>query len=797
MSPRPLPPASAASPGNVPTPPAPPAPRPLGLGTLIAGVLLPVGTWLTEMITHMCAQDLFDPLRTPAHVVLVALVPAGLGMVLVASRQRLPAGPFLSFAAGLAAGTCAFYALLFLPIMPLAVVALVFGLGILPLTPVLALVAAVRATLWMRRAGGGWRPWAVGVGAAWLALVAADLPRVWTSVALQRAGSADDRVALDGVRMLRRWTERGVLLRRCYVANGGHKDIVSSLLGLGGDVSVTQARAVYWRVYGEPFNAVPPPPRLDTQRWMDDGWEWDGDQGGEAVGARLRSLSLSGSRLDASVDADGMLAYTEWTLEFQNSGSRAAEARAELALPPGGVVSRATLWVNGEPREAAIASRATARQAYEAVVRRQRDPLLVTVSGPDRVLVQCFPVVPGASMKIRIGITAPLSADGPGGAVLALPRLAQRNFRVSDDAIHQVWLESRRELTGVDGLLPQQRDDGAYALRGALTHAGLARARVRLTRDGAVRDAWAEDPKEPGRRVTLRLDEQTAAPPGLLALVIDGSRGMRASAPALREALAALPDGLRVRAWLAGDTVVELLPETAWGAAARAALETSLSGVVWLGGQDNARALWAALEAAEAGRGVVVWVHGPQPVRGVTLSLAQLQDRSEHPPMLYDVPLAEGGDEVGNALWQDGAVIREDGTGDARAALERVFRRFDAATPRLQLRMGTTVQQPPGTRTSDHLTRLWAAAEVERLHATRARGADADAVALAARYGLVTRVTGAVVLETAQQERAAGLTPGDPTAVPAIPEPGTYALLLVALLVLALVGRRRAAWARA
>ena len=45
------------------------------------------------------------------------------------------------------------------------------------------------------------------------------------------------------------------------------------------------------------------------------------------------------------------------------------EARAELALPPGGVVSRVTLWIDGVEREAAFAGRDATRRAYERVVR--------------------------------------------------------------------------------------------------------------------------------------------------------------------------------------------------------------------------------------------------------------------------------------------------------------------------------------------------------------------------------------------------------------------------------------------
>jgi hypothetical protein len=51
---------------------------------------------------------------------------------------------------------------------------------------------------------------------------------------------------------------------------------------------------------------------------------------------------------------------------------------------------------------------------------------------------------------------------------------------------------------------------------------------------------------------------------------------------------------------------------------------------------------------------------------------------------------------------------------------------------------------------------------------------------LAVRYQIVTPVTGAVVLETAEQYRNAGLTPVDSGTVPTIPEPEMVVLLAVA-----------------
>jgi hypothetical protein len=87
--------------------------------------------------------------------------------------------------------------------------------------------------------------------------------------------------------------------------------------------------------------------------------------------------------------------------------------------------------------------------------------------------------------------------------------------------------------------------------------------------------------------------------------------------------------------------------------------------------------------------------------------------------------------------------------------------------------------------------RLWA---LDRLRDLARSTADRPAAAdLAIRYRLVTPLSGAVVLETAAEEKAAGLEPGDPHQVPTVPEPATLALLAIAAAALLLAWRQRSA----
>jgi hypothetical protein len=78
----------------------------------------------------------------------------------------------------------------------------------------------------------------------------------------------------------------------------------------GTRVSENQARTIYYRVTGTPFNTVKPPALRGArgERFLGD---WDFDVGTDQVQGRLRGLSLSDSRQDTVVDPDSCTAYTE------------------------------------------------------------------------------------------------------------------------------------------------------------------------------------------------------------------------------------------------------------------------------------------------------------------------------------------------------------------------------------------------------------------------------------------------------------------------------------------------------
>ena len=783
-----------------------PPPRP-SLWLLVLGVIIPAITFVVEWTTAMCAGTLFDPMPTIWHELLVAAVPAVNGLSWwAAARDRGAWRGRLGWANGVALGVSTFYMLLFLPLTPFAAVGLLyFGFGLLPLTPLLSVITTGALRPHLRRLGGAVdRPFpklgrGLLLGLALMLLL--ELPGILTRVALQMAVAEDAASRQRGIGWLRRFTNEDTLLRECYGrprwAQG--VDLVSFFLREKRPVTTADARTIYYRVTGRAFNSLPPPKiRTARGRWTGlDDLSWDAEQGSDTVGGRLKGLSLVHSRLDGVVYPDSAVGYLEWTLEFKNTTSQQREARAQVQLPPGGVVSRLTLWVNGEEREAAFGSRGQVRQAYEQVVKRRRDPVLVTTCGPDRVLVQCFPVPPdGGTMKVRVGVTAPLITPKADEGWFQWPVFLERNFGLAAELRHSAWLESPAPLTSrLKTYVPSQPKPDYFNLVGKLTDSELSRREgsIQVRLEPVARTIWTPA-LTPGAVICQRAAEDPPAAISRVVVVVDGSASMAADIPHIVAALPKLPEGIDFSLVLAADEVRELAGSPARGDRSRyEAAAQALARVKPRGGQDNLPALERGWDLAAAStNGLIIWIHGPQPVLISDVeAVRQRFERRRRSPRLAEVQVRPGPDRILEALDGVPALQGVPRLGGLEEDLTRLFSSLGSQpvrpVDRLRLEgdsMHGAHPLPPAE--GRHLERLWAREEVRRLLGERRTGAAAE---LSAQQQLVTPVTGAVVLETQQQFAAAGLQPVDAATVPAVPEPRVIWLLVVGALGL---GLRRA-----
>jgi hypothetical protein len=761
----------------------------------VVGVIFPAAVVGFELITRFCAQALFDPIPTPYHALAVSFVPACNFLVwLRLYASKIKGARWLSVCSGTAIALGGFYALLFAPLLPLAFLAIMFyGIGVLPFAPLAAFGGALLLRRsFLRTLAPQVHPrhfWG-GLAAGFLLLLALDIPPTATRYGLQLATSPEPQERQRGLWVLRHFGDENLLLRLCYDTSAKPAGLFSWLYYLGSrsaftaeelslSHSVAEVREVYYRVHGTAFNAQPAP--VVTRRNPQLRWgRFDNDLGGVDVGGRIEGLGLASSRIDGVILADDAAAYLEWTFEFSNRSSQDREVRLQLALPPKAAVSRATLWIDGVEREAAYGGRGEVRAAYQSVVRQARDPLLVTAKGPDRILAQAFPVPRnGGAIKFKIGITAPLDPAGS-TAHLVLPQIAERNFDLGESAAHTLWIESKHRLsTTAPGLVSHDVAGGAFRIAGEITDHALSNSRK------VIEAAW--DPSAAptvsrlgdGEIVEQAIEREMPAPPSAIMIVIDGSAHTKPAIPGLLAALDALPADAKAGLVIAGDAAPEL-PLGPWTEDQKSAASHVLRTAQFIGGQDNTSALAEAFNRLEPyDNALVLWMHGPQPVR-FTQGLAALEriSRLKRLPKLIFYDLEPGPNEaLPDAPWAWSAtVLPQTGSpeADIKAFLSKLWRQDAMRVVR------RAVTDDKGERKgSDHIARLWANEQVLSLLGSRKTDGRTDAVALASRYRLVTAVSGAVVLQTTQQYAQNNLTPVAPGTVPTVPEPEEWALILV------------------
>ncbi len=787
-------------------------------------IVLPAITLVVEWGTGICGDTFFDPIPTPLQILLVALVPAANALAWFGLRQGWGGGRLrtLGVLNGAALAIALVYAILYLPLAPFALLALLmvwwyFGagfIGLLPLSPLGAFIAGLVLRRRLIRAycpaGARTLPCIrLGFVAGVVALIAAGSLEIATVAGLRMAGSRSSEMRSRGVSLLRRLGREDTVLSIAHGRSSFYDTMYGEWFAFDGEKpNQEKARLIYFLMTGRDSRHVKPRSNLrglfGRGRAVSEDFEWDDQQGGTRVGGILKGLYLDSSRLDGTLDGDAATGYLEWTMTFRNEsewGQR--EARATVALPPGAVVSRLTLWINGEEREAAFGGRGVVREAYQKVVRARRDPVLVTTCGPDRLLVQCFPVEPkGGTMKMRLGLTVPLQPETgkPTRWSLRLPVVLERNFRIDAEKAQDVWIESRSVLRAVQegsgATLSDIQSEGVWRVQGRLTEAGLWSPGAYLEVEGGTGEAWCLDTTGGETAVVQQTVTATAPGPGAVVLVVDGSAAMAGPIKGVAEAVKEIPEGTRFDTMLIGDDVpARPVLEPATRESLKAAAD-AIGRFECVGGRGSVRALEEAWDAVLASGvpGAVIWVHGSQPVAlDSPEGLKQRFERMPNGPQLLILQTAPGADKVTEEMDGVAGVRLLPPHSDPAIPLGALFRSWkpDSGSRHVKRTREAGAREGAGKNTSDHLVRLWAKDEVMNMLAQGKPVVREEATRLALRHHLVTPVSGAVVLETAQQFRDAGLEPVPASSLPTVPEPEFWALAVLAAGFLIVLWRRR------
>lgn len=793
-------------------PPRPPTPevaaREKGTGWLmLLGIVLPTTTLGVELTTKMCAKEFFDPLRTWIHMLGVALVPAvalvvacGLPISQVATR-RLHAAAYAMLGANL------YFAVCFLPIAPLGVVALLaLGLGLLPLTPLLALFAT---RIVLKRLHDADPRFPVGARVAWcvgalMVLICPDPIGTWTRVRLAAAAHGGPVARATAIDDLRQHSSADVVQRVLAEGLRPPTDPIAFCLTSNLPDTTAPLRAVLYQAFGAEVEVSEP------SRWSDFADGFDPENAPRTATRRDGFASgrgvprLAGSTYEVRCDAVAATVETAWELEFANPTGFPAEATGSILLPAGAVVSGLTLWVDGAPREAAFSTREKAQTAYDTIVSKRRDPALVVTRGVRRVSLSCFPIPAQGTMRLRLRFIGELAAAPDGSASIELPCFESGTFAYSGDGAPP--LRHRVEVIGGLALVPTlegMETRAADHVGGTITqdelacHLGVARTNVpepmrpRLWEgtDGAT---WSAQPA-PSRGPVA----------SALVVVVDGSMAMRHEAQWVANALERVDPTADLAVVFAGDRAELLttgglapaLPERVREAATR------LRTTACVGGRDNAAALTLAVDLVrERPDATILWVHAPQPIElDGSEDLRIALELADAPPRVVSIATVARFDAVSTQLERAGVAVDERVAANVGEALALALREARTATGPMrfaciranaaELSTGLALE-----RGGEVWSRLAAYQEITRLLAQDSADAIASAQELAATARLVTPVSGAVVLERDEQYAQFGMdTPsgGGGGGFSAAPEPEAYAMIALAGLVFLFVRARR------
>ncbi|MBX9688984.1 MAG: hypothetical protein K2X27_19910 [Candidatus Obscuribacterales bacterium] len=750
-------------------------PRVHGRWLLFFGVLLPLAAMLFETGTHFCARHFFDPFPSLNHIVLFSLIPlSNLLAYLSLHRNLTQHYGFMALANGMAMGVGVMYALMFLPLTITAFVyTFALGFGLFALAPLLSLPCSflagktVAALAEIKKTY--FNPHQVehlGHLIVLIMVVSVELPSTLTRIHLSMA--ANPKSSQAGVKWLRQFGSQEVLLRACYERSGRATDIVGSLYEAAHPVGIEDARRIFYKVTGKAFNSVPIPAsaRATIQHAglvsdpaglnadVQDEFDLDADIAGEKVSGVARGLKINKGKIEGTVDSDALLAKYDLSFSFANESPYDREARAKINLPAGACVDKAILTYNGVPHEAKIMVRSQARQIYqEAVMQHKEDPLLLSMSGPDQILLQCFPVHPKAAMSVTISIVSPLIYDSEKNALLNLPAFAEKNFQ-SDEAFDLKLLSNRSlETLSTKKIKFESREvSGAqrqsWESHGVFPANQLAapEATLRISRNPAIDYVYSEDAVNPERRFCLRrISAPHITEASKLYLVIDASAEMAAHLPEIGSALKSLPAEKIAGITVVRDKSISIAPEKA---------AVVLKEFQAAGGQDDSPALYEALEkAAGSADAAVLWLHASQPVSDAADELLKSRLKrfltaSLRSPILYDLQLQPGPVELMDGLQGNSSLLKLAYTGDLKADFERLVRAWRSPQFRFEFRFPENISADESYK---KVSKDLCAIAAYQLLCRAVNDNDTESYAIAEDYHLVSPVSSAVVVEEIPQ----------------------------------------------
>ena len=115
---------------------------------------------------------------------------------------------------------------------------------------------------------------------------------------------------------------------------------------------------------------------------------------------------------NVTVTIENQVARTHVDETFFNDSAYALEGTYIFPLPDDATISDFAMWVDGKKLEGQVLDQNQARQIYEDIVRRQRDPALLEYVGRNAFQARIFPIPPQSTKRVEIDYAQILVAQG-------------------------------------------------------------------------------------------------------------------------------------------------------------------------------------------------------------------------------------------------------------------------------------------------------------------------------------------------------------------------------------------------
>ncbi|MBY0551471.1 MAG: hypothetical protein K2W95_29590 [Candidatus Obscuribacterales bacterium] len=312
------------------------------------------------------------------------------------------------------------------------------------------------------------------------------------------------------------------------------------------------------------------------------------------------NVRVSNSELKAEIDSKRLCASFDWSFDFVNTkGAPGQEARLQLALPKHSAVTAVQLY----SKECVVDSKAEFSttvplfKKYSEDAIRMRDPVIATMIGSDKVLLQCAPILSPVPVRVRLKIVSPLNPDSNcKSARVQVPYISASN--VGGFSANHLCLSADGKVLNEKGNILKTGDSYDLDIKKECNLSVAMRGPVATTFQAADMDGGV-------RRIERSMTAAIAGSEKFV-LAVDGSRGNEVIKTSIAEFLKQVPQDRICKIFFAdplqGTREISL-----------ASASQQLRSSAFDGGDHNRELLMYAIKAARESHAQVLWIHPAKP----------------------------------------------------------------------------------------------------------------------------------------------------------------------------------------